>query len=272
MQERLPFELRSMIYTWIWDDPTVEFNLCMMAPALSGQCRSCNTEYFDCGDHIQVAHYIRPILVGQEAAREVMEAWYEIMFRTRKHLFHVRSANQVTRMISVDHFYVGLDLTTLLRSLYINVSIEDYSSPLDEGWLTDPAKWQQLLGKSLCRIKNKARFTLTVKLAQKCIRLHLLPAILEMFRVVLGDFENHGAKVNIFFTYQPDVLKSSGIDWDLKEAMQHPESDWKPAIIAYLEVSSEFYSLLANDTTTNIGHHVGARQDRAPTQNLPRRG
>lgn len=74
-----------------------------------------------------------------------------------------------------------------------------------------------------------------------------------MFKVAVDDFEDHGAKVHVFFAYLPFAFDELGVEWDLKNVMQHPESDWKPEVIAYLDVRNKHpYTPMIPTSVTDI--------------------
>jgi hypothetical protein len=152
----------------------------------------------------------------------MVQSWYSVAARARNDVLYVFEPAAIHRVICNDSFHLGLDPSTFLRRLKINISLHALISDgkEDSCGVKNAEQRQELIIDPLRKIQNKKGFQLTVKIWQEHIRLDLWPEIFDTFKVPVDECENEGAHVNVFFAY---YTGGSGNDdnarYDLKKAI-----------------------------------------------------
>jgi hypothetical protein len=141
MQERLPMELRDMIYAHLWDEDTIwKYQSAMTIPAVTRPCEQASPEWQDftcrqlanepvaptlssCSSHAQQPFFVKPGYVGEQSAREVVEAWYRAASKVNLENWSNLSLKGAESLICQDAFYVGLDPATVLRKLSLKIDV-----------------------------------------------------------------------------------------------------------------------------------------------------
>jgi hypothetical protein len=230
LHNRLPMELRSIIYAYIWDKPTLARNSQHMEGCLTGQYRGEYKKY----DLVKEApHYIKPVYVGINAALEVVEAWYKAMGR-RPVFPIVQDVRQIERFVTADVFFVGIDPAKLVRRLDIEIHMKHLFASPDGRVDEDRTRAHYYLG-FLHKIENKRVFELNIKLQQRTIRLNLWPLALETLEPVWRSFKNEGARVRVYWTYIDPEPAGTPLEMELDGLIENPSLDWKKDVIAILD-------------------------------------
>ncbi|KAI4673675.1 uncharacterized protein J4E88_008731 [Alternaria novae-zelandiae] len=250
MQARLPLELRNMVYKHIWDFNTTfeTYNgLVFLAQRrCQGFCEGKEEECqrlastsepgtkSSCRSHRNTPFFMRPGYVGQETAREVVEAWYNAVVAWWPKTWNRVSLATVEYMTRTDAFFVGLNPSTILRTLSLEIYIDFLFMTYDRNGLSDQACIDSLL-----RIKKKADFKLSFTLKQKYISFHYWSLAFDMLRQVVDVFEKEGAIVQVTFVYLHDGLYPK-LKWDMLPALRSGNNDWKAGAKRDLEKDRRF--------------------------------
>jgi hypothetical protein len=168
----------------------------------------------ECSKHDAQPYFVKAAVMGRDIARELVEAWYSVCGTLQ--YGYTTGTGALERRVCVDSFNVGLDPANVLKKLSLRLDLEQLA--------LNPPEGQKVVG-LLRRIRKKNRFLLSIYLNQEQLRLNLWPAVCDIFRPVLEEFEKEGADVRVDLTHfsKSDVF----IEWSLLEAIRHPESEWK---------------------------------------------
>jgi len=124
-------------------------------------------------------------------------------------------------MTRTDAFFVGLNPSTILRTLSLEIYIDFLFMTYERNGPSDQACIDSLL-----RIKKKADFKLSFTLKQKYISFHYWSLAFDMLRHVVDVFEKEGATVQVTFVYLHDGLYPK-LKWNMLEALKSGNDDWK---------------------------------------------
>jgi hypothetical protein len=236
-----------MIYAQLWDYKTLDSNSSYMHSPIERSCtthpnqvplacRAYSTIADPMADESRVCmwhkarpFFIRPVYVGIDSAREIVEAWHKAVPQgpQGKSRFEY-SLKGAYRAVTRDSFYVQLNPATVLRALNLKLDLTPFV-------LTD--KDEDILQRekhiaTLLRIKRKTHFRLHIVLQQVGIRLNLWSAAMELFRPVIETFEREGACVNVKFRYRNHSWRDV-IEFDMMPTLKNPDSDWRAQAVAY---------------------------------------
>lgn len=103
-----------MIHTWVWDEATIQKHSHHMRSTIQIRGTTCTPYKHDCGYHLKLPRYMRPALIGQQAALEIAESWYTIATR-REDSTLVLDIPNIEHIICTDAFCVGLEPASMLR-------------------------------------------------------------------------------------------------------------------------------------------------------------
>jgi len=247
MQARLPLELRKMVYKHVWDAPTLQSTQGSMAYLVHRRCRGARkgkeeecqevastyepgTRYtcymHPCFMHTWTPFFVRPGYVGQETAREAVEAWYKIIGTWWPTMWNIGDLIELQHIIRRDVFFVGLDPSKLLRSLTLDLHTESLFTSRD-------GESTQGCIDSLPSIKRKTDFKLIIHLRQRNISFNSWSTAFDALRHVVTVFEGEGAHVEATFTYDKESLCLK-ITWDLLPALKSGNDDWRAEAERYL--------------------------------------
>ena len=234
MHTVLPPELCDMVYAQLWDDKVLQDTqhrmtapICLCGDSDGSQkCResvatsepgtkSC------CSYHFKAPFFVNPIFVGQEAALEIVEAWYASSLRMQDGVWEVNSLQDLNRVTRCDAFCLELDPATVLRKLSIDVHIERL---FEKKCSCIPSQQQRCID-SLLRIQRKKDFELTINLKQRQLRFNLWPRALDIFRKAIETFEQEGARVKMKLEYHKRLYYT--IDYDMLPALRDFSSNWR---------------------------------------------
>jgi thiol-disulfide isomerase/thioredoxin len=168
----------------------------------------------ECSKHNAQPHFVKAAVMGRDIACEMVEAWYKI--HEMLQYACTTSAKALERRVCADSFNVGLDPANVLRSLHLSLGLAQLA--------LHPAEGQNVVG-LLRRIGKKHGFRLCITLSQDQLSLSLWPAVCDIFRPVLEEFEKEGADVTINVMYFSESFEV--VEWSLLEAIKNPESKWK---------------------------------------------
>ncbi|XP_014550838.1 hypothetical protein COCVIDRAFT_31530 [Bipolaris victoriae FI3] len=238
MQDRLPREIRDMIYQHLWHyDPdrtsphllarqhvkqhyTFTCPYCppdtiAMFPRLIdiAQCmfRAEDGDLSQLFDHSALPHYLSPDYVGDLTAHEIGVSFYKSL--NEEDLLQCQSS-RIELVLQNDAFHLGLPTIELIRSLTVHCNIDRYRTPPQQHALS--SKCRHTLSEtalvrsgllfddfcSLLDIKNKKDFKLHVIMHQCYIRLNVLEEAIEALRSVLESFLRDGSFLTVTWTYR----------------------------------------------------------------------
>lgn len=146
-------------------------------------------------------------------------------------------------MVYDDGFGVGLDPTTTLRMMSIDLDLDELTQKtLPEYQSMDKIKWSF---QPLLDIKKKRGFNLAIKLSQRHIRLNAWESVFDILRPILLAYEGEGANVSILWAYDDGEDNSwysekinfgEGLQTTLRElTRQKPIRGWKKSLIKSLD-------------------------------------
>ncbi|KAI4927980.1 uncharacterized protein J4E92_005461 [Alternaria infectoria] len=187
-----------------------------------------------CYMHTWTPFFVRPGYVGQETAREVVEAWYKIIGTWRPKMWNIGDLIELQHIIRRDVFFVGLDPSKFLRTLTLDLHTESLFTSRDGESTQDCID-------SLLSIKRKTDFKLIILLRQRNISFNSWSTAFDALRHVVTVFEAEGAHVEATFTYDKESLCPK-ITWDLLPALKSGNDDWRAEAERYLNSDSRLRS------------------------------
>ncbi|KAI4623317.1 hypothetical protein J4E83_004710 [Alternaria metachromatica] len=187
MQERLPVEIREMIYAQIWN---VEYLNSTRQP--SQQSSSLGHTDPRCQTHV-----VLPDFMGKETALEMVQAWYEAAATVTPDTFTIPDTRElIQQTVCEDRFKVGLDPATVLRTLTID--FDETTSRLASPYCKWPnAATRRKTFDLLHRIKKKTGFRLNFRICTPKFRLKCWPDFLDLMQPIVKTLENEGAIVDV---------------------------------------------------------------------------
>ncbi|KAI4927983.1 uncharacterized protein J4E92_005464 [Alternaria infectoria] len=235
MHDRLPREIRDMINVQFWDEEYLKggegFEVAMRAKDEPGLGEAWLPHRI-----LRISHVVLPEYVGDAAAKENVHMWYEIYAAETCYcswlvLGSHNLGENLTTVICKDNFQVGLDPSTALREITIEVSDTSLALGHKDSNFKDATSRREAFN-LLLRIKKKAGFKLSLTIHQDCIRLNMWPEILELLRPIVKVFEQEGAHVSVKSDYDPSgphcIDVGPGVSTDLAHLVRNydPET-WK---------------------------------------------
>lgn len=241
VRNRLPRELRDLIYANIWDLQTLQHSAYAMVLSLLERC----TKKGECKERLHAPslkpHFINPAFVGQETAFEIVEAWYKAIAKIDDNPLIICFPYRLENLVSTDPFHIGLDSATALRALTIKLDLDfevyRQQSRKDRGeshatTLLDIPKLQEDWA-PLLAIRKKAGFQLTIKLVQRRIRLKVWKDVFEFLKPTVDIFKKEGTHVSVIFKYRGHFRVS--VERELNTAGQFPPPTWHRDAVKYFD-------------------------------------
>jgi hypothetical protein len=228
MQDRLPIEVREMIYTEIWDLEYLD----------STRLQRLQSRSHDRVDTRYQPHVVRPDFMGKDTSLEMAQAWYEAAARLTPDTFTISDTHEsIHEAVCKDPFRIGLDPATVLRTLTIEFD-EDTSrvGSLYSKW-TDAGTRRRSLD-PLYRIRKKAGFRLTFRICTVKFRLNRWPEFLDFFRPIVETFEKEKAIVNVQAVHRSrgGAKDTPCVYVDLNDIVRgYDAATWKESVIEYLD-------------------------------------
>ncbi|KAF1946881.1 hypothetical protein EJ02DRAFT_199028 [Clathrospora elynae] len=219
--DRLPRELRDMVYAQIWSVDYIEENFMSMVGISKGLSRA-----------KAVPHVVDTSYVGLEMGLEIVEAYYG--HAVGNGMFEAQHLRDVDRLIDCDAFNVGVDPATVLREMGIKFHLDELA---DAKRNIDMEEVKRSFDRLLKVVKKKG-FKLRIELSQRRIRLNVWPKFFDILRPILLAFEEGGADVAIQWSYTDhdwlydvslplnDLIKQSNPKWkvDIQTALEYEET------------------------------------------------
>jgi hypothetical protein len=228
MQDRLPIEVREIIYTEIWDLEYLD----------STRPQSLQSRSHDCVGTRCQPHIVRSEFMGKDTALEMAQAWYEAAARLTPDTFTISDTQESIReAVCKDPFQIGLDPATVLRTLTIAFD-EDTSrmENLYSKWTDADTRRKSL--DPLYRIRKKAGFRLTFRICTIKFRLNRWPELLDFFRPVVEMFEEEKAIVDVQAVHRSrgGAKDTPYVYVDLNDIVRgYDAATWKESVIKYLD-------------------------------------
>ncbi|KAI4609439.1 uncharacterized protein J4E87_011047 [Alternaria ethzedia] len=227
MQERLPVEIREMIYAQIW---SVEYLHSTRQP----RQQSGPPGHSDPRCHTHVA---RPDFMGKETALEMVRAWYEAAATLTPDTFTIPDTQEsIQQTVCEDRFKVGLDPATVLRTLTIDFN--ETTSRLASPYCKWPdADTRRKTFDLLYRLKKKAGFRLNFRICTPKFRLNCWPDFFDLLQPTVKAFDDEGAIVDvqaIHCSRGPHPTPYLFVDLNSIVRSYHPVT-WKQGVIEYLD-------------------------------------
>jgi len=243
-QQRLPRELRDMVYAHIWDSKTLADTNRSMIPIMDSRCRSLRqdckkamttfveSDAIDGCHHNLAPYFIKPVFVGQDSALEMIEAWYSRLARGNDYYAMGIHVTDIPSFLHQDKFHVGLKPAAILRRLAVVLNADSTIAILEEE--SDGEHVYKLHFKRLLSIEKKRDFTLTLRVLQKYIRLNVWQRIFDTFRDTVVNFEKAGGRVRVQFVYDSFYPRRVP-KYDMLPALRHPESNWREDAVRFFD-------------------------------------
>ncbi|KAI4673674.1 uncharacterized protein J4E88_008730 [Alternaria novae-zelandiae] len=227
MQERLPVEIREMIYAQIW-------NVKYLKSVRQPRQQSGPLDHSDPRCH---THVVRPDFMGKETALEMARAWYEAAATLTPDTFTIPDNREsIKRTVCEDCFQVGLDPATVLRTLTID--FDETTSRLASPYCKWPdADTRRNSFDLLHLIKKKAGFRLNFRICTPKFRLNCWPDFFDLLQPIVKTLENEGAIVDVQAIHCSQGLHPTPYVFvDLNSILRsHDPVNWKQGIIEYLD-------------------------------------
>jgi hypothetical protein len=283
MQERLPQELRDMIYEYIWLpdehkklDPIIQRRCCCPAresnhvwmPQVKAYWRKPEEQKCTCFSETYGTHIMDPEFVGSEPAREIAEAWCRVKAKLRHEITigpletTNEAGDRLGDIVCGRLQHAGLDASMVLRALHFELDLDTLEVERPYGRMEGgPLGFKSEAERKaffdpLYRIKKKSGFRLTVELCQWTIDLDRWEEAFNIFKPMLTRFENEGAHVLIF--WQPYSGSDSVSRIDLHESIVEynpckaaDTDEWRQSIKRRLKTMGVNLNTLASSCSTN---------------------
>lgn len=236
MRNRLPRELRDMVYVAFWESLGPGQKLLLQGLTRKGVHRD-HPRPCQCLSHEAVPHIANPAYVGLEIAHEAVTVLHRIH---PMDVLAVDPGESIANHLHSDVFHIGLEPHTFIRQLKWKIYLDHVCAVGDNGL---PHPRQQGLQKdlnSLSAVGTDRVFGLHIVLRQRKLYMGPLEQMIEMLRPIFNKFKNGGAEVMIEHEYKaggknafPPALAS------LNHIIETPSDTWKEdRIKLYHEVSS----------------------------------
>ena len=238
MQKCLPREIRDIVYAYIWTDKTLKeaalqdfakrgcFRRAKDCDLLVTTHHSAKTD--SCYQHGRDPYFMRPGLVGDKSAREIVESWYKSISRVETDVWVLLTIRELECIILGDAFFVGLDVTTVVRELTLKLLTD---TVLMNRY--DEASESKRTINALLQIKNKANFKLTLRLEQLFLQFNCWPTIFDIFRPMIETFKKEGANVRLLLVYARKLEPK--MEFNMLPALKDPESSWREEAARYFD-------------------------------------
>jgi len=238
MQQRLPREIRDIVYTYVWIDTTLKeaalqdfakrgcFRRAKDCDMLVTTHHSAKTN--SCYQHGRVPYFMRPGFVGDKSAREIVESWYKSISRVEPDVWVLLTIRELECIILGDAFSVGLDVTTVVRELTLKLLTDRVLENKD-----DETSESKRTINALLQIKNKANFKLTLRLKQLFLQFNCWPTIFDILRPMIETFEKEGAHVKLLLVYAQKLKPK--MEFNRLPALKDPEYDWRGEAAHYFD-------------------------------------
>lgn len=238
MQDRLPREVRDMIYQHLWHYDPDRTSPHLMARQHVKQhytftCLYCSPDtiaMFPClldiaqfmfraehdnlsqlFDQSALPHYMSPDYVGVLTAHEIGVSFYKSL--NEENLLQCQSS-RIESVLKDDPFHLSLPTMELIRNLTVHCNIDRYRTPPPKHQLSSKCRhslsetelvYSELLWEDFCSlldIKNKKGFKLHVIIYQRYIRLNVLEKAIEAIQSVLKSLTQDGCSLTVTWTYR----------------------------------------------------------------------
>ncbi|KAL5120827.1 hypothetical protein ACEQ8H_001308 [Pleosporales sp. CAS-2024a] len=216
MQARFPVELRTMVYTYLWDRGTI-----LAFPDLSKVAGGSKRL-----ENARLPHFVNAEFMGLPTARETIRVLYDAMYAIGMSVV-VRLPEQLMAAVSKDVFQVGLDPREQLRSLHIRLKLDRLRKPRQ---MTPPLpinheqtnyiRETELKAwlKTLLGVKHRKNFDLHITLYQRNIRIAVIEEVLTALTSIRKSIISQGGNVDIGWIYRGEwkdgVNNELDDDWD----------------------------------------------------------
>ncbi|EMD95190.1 hypothetical protein COCC4DRAFT_27172 [Bipolaris maydis ATCC 48331] len=238
LQDRLPREVRDMIYKHLWHyDPdrtsphlmarqhvkqhyTFTCPYCppdtiAMFPRLldiaQSMYRAEDGDLKQMFDQSTLPHYLSPDYVGVLTAHEIGVSFYQSL--NEENLLQCQSS-RIGSVLQNDSFHLGLPTMELIRSLTVHCNVDRYRTPPPNHSLSSKCRHSlnetalvrsDLLIKDFCsllEIKKKKGFNLHIIMYQRYIRLNVLEEAIEVLQPMLKSLVQDGSSLTMSWTYR----------------------------------------------------------------------
>jgi hypothetical protein len=241
MRDRLPQELRDMVYRYLWEDKNMQWTVGanLEFKDLERIIRNpCSTErHCQCLETASLPRILQTAYVGAETLVEVVEAMYKCDSQPMRTSYNIVD---VPDLVEGDGFHLGISPASLLRRLEIWFDVEKCYERDEELFTSDFDQDELKLDlEPLLSITNKARFDLTIRMRQRYIRLDVIQEYLDAISPICQTFSAEEAKLDITFVYRGREHRKGPvrypIKYDLLGAALDPEQDWKADMRKWIE-------------------------------------
>lgn len=227
MHDRLPRELRDLIYAHIWTPSYLRKNCTPIVTAFQG--------IQGYGD----VHVLDADFVGVEIGREILEALYKADPMPIQP-FSAYNPYDVERLMLNDIFGLYVEPAKMLRKMDIELDLHDltFQTPKhgDVGFM-EMNEIKECLH-TLLEVEKKRKFKLSIKLKQRRVRLNDCPRWFDVLKPILEAFEKEGADVKIIWSYTGTEWAEHKVRKPLNNLIKsHPNNpDWKTTVIQELDM------------------------------------
>jgi hypothetical protein len=181
-----------------------------------------------CLAHIKIPHALNSAFVGNEVAREVVEALYK---EYPKDLFVVHRVESIRNALLADHFHIGLYPKDVARefTLYWKISRSVHEFDDKEGVRSRRPATEDF--NPLLEIRNKSGFQLRIVMSQRHIKLDSLERSLAIISPICKQLIEEGTTLKLEYLYdRPDTLR-----FPLNDALHQSPETWKKKLVMSLD-------------------------------------